>query len=45
MGAWKVGFRLAKEIVRVWLETSFSREEDHIRRVKKITQEEKYFSK
>jgi len=44
MGAWKIGPHLAKEIVKVWLASSFSGEEDHIRRVKKIAQKEKYFS-
>jgi ribose 5-phosphate isomerase B len=45
MGAWKISLYLAKQIVRVWLGTSFGNEENHIRRIKKITQEEKYFSK
>jgi len=45
MGAWKVSLHLAKEIVRVWLETSFSNEEDHLRRIKKIARGEKYFPK
>jgi len=45
MGAWKISLYLAKQIVKVWLGTSFSNEENHTRRIKKITQEEKYFSK
>lgn len=36
MGAWKVGSRMAKEITKVWLETSFSEEKDHVKRIKKI---------
>ncbi len=36
MGAWKLGSRVAREITKTWLETPFSKEKDHIRRLKKI---------
>ena len=36
MGAWKVASRMAREITKRWLETPFSKEKDHIRRLKKI---------
>jgi len=36
MGAWQVGYRMAREITKTWLETPFSEEEDHVRRLQKI---------
>jgi len=36
LGAWKIGFRMAREITEVWLETPFSQIGDHVRRIKKI---------
>jgi len=43
LGARVVGYELAKEIVRVWLSSSFSGTERHIRRLAKIDEIEKEF--
>jgi ribose 5-phosphate isomerase B len=43
LGARVVGHELAKEIVRVWLSSSFSGAERHIRRLAKIDEIEKEF--
>jgi RpiB/LacA/LacB family sugar-phosphate isomerase len=43
LGARVVGHELAKEIVRVWLSSSFSGVERHIRRLAKIDEIEKEF--
>jgi len=40
LGARVISVGLAKEIVRVWLNTKFSQEERHINRLNKIKQEE-----
>jgi ribose 5-phosphate isomerase B len=40
LGARVLGMGLALDIVRIWLETPFSTEERHVRRVKKIDQME-----
>jgi ribose 5-phosphate isomerase B len=40
LGARVIGMELAWEIVKVWLETPFSGEERHCRRLKKISQME-----
>jgi len=40
LGARVIGVELAKEIVKVWLNTEFSQEERHVNRLKKIKQEE-----
>ena len=40
LGARVIGVGLAKEIVKVWLNTNFSQEERHINRLNKIKQEE-----
>ena len=40
LGARVLGVGLAKEVVRVWLNTEFSQEERHITRLNKIRQEE-----
>ena len=40
LGARVIGVGLAKEIVKVWINTKFSQEERHINRLKKIKQEE-----
>lgn len=37
LGASFIGLNRAKEVIEVWLNTPFSNEERHIRRVKKIT--------
>ncbi len=36
MGAWKLGYRIARDIVKIWLSTPFSKEKDHLRRLQKI---------
>ena len=38
MGARIIGVEMMKEIVRVWVETPFSEDERHIRRIKKISE-------
>ena len=38
LGARVLSVRKAKKIVKLWIETSFSNEERHIRRIKKIDQ-------
>jgi len=40
LGARVIGVGLAKEIVKVWLNTEFNQEERHINRLNKIKQEE-----
>jgi ribose 5-phosphate isomerase B len=45
LGERVVGHELAKEIVKVWLSSSFSGAERHIRRLSKIDKIEKEFSK
>jgi ribose 5-phosphate isomerase B len=40
LGGRVIGSGLAKEIVKVWLNTNFSREERHTNRLNKIKQEE-----
>ena len=40
LGGRVIGSGLAKEIVKVWLDTKFSQEERHINRLNKIKQEE-----
>ena len=40
LGARVIGVGLAKEIVKIWLDTKFSQEERHINRLNKIKQEE-----
>jgi len=41
LGARTLDIETAKRLVRMWLETPFSGEERHIRRIKKIAEEEK----
>lgn len=38
MGARIIGVEMMKEIVRVWIETPFSEDERHIRRIEKISE-------
>lgn len=45
LGGRVIGSGLAKEIVKVWLETEFSQGERHINRLNKIKQEEDKFYK
>ena len=40
LGARVIGVGLAKEVIKVWLNTEFSREERHANRLNKIKQEE-----
>ena len=40
LGAIIIGIGLAREIVKIWLNTDFSQEERHINRINKIKQEE-----
>ena len=40
LGARIIGIGLAREIVKIWLNTDFSQEEKHINRLNKIKQEE-----
>jgi len=41
LGGWTVQPEMAKKIVKIWLETPFSNEERHIRRINKIKRIEK----
>lgn len=45
LGGWTVDFETAKKIVKIWLETPFTGEKKHIRRINKIKEIEKKYYK